>query len=84
MTTTPTQTVRNFSTYGPCIPQGRLIRETAEFLIFADERTWDGQTTLTERRISKRAPDHYSPAHIEPCPSCEDHPQTQYPTGYMD
>lgn len=72
-----TKTVREFSPVGPCIVQGTLLRETAKFYVF-DDRFNPGR----ERRLSKRTDDHYSPAHIEPCPSCQDHARTQYPNGY--
>jgi hypothetical protein len=74
--------VREFSRCGPCLTLGRLMRETACFYVF-DE--WHGGDRYEgEKRIRKRTPDHYSGAHIEPCPSCRDHPKTQYPNGYMD
>jgi hypothetical protein len=71
------KTVRQFSVCGPCIPQGRLVRQTAKFYVVRDG---DGR----EFKLMKRTPERYSPNHVEPCPSCMDHPKTQYPHGYMD
>ena len=70
--------VRNFSSCGPCIVQGDLVRETAQFYVFTDK--YNGK----ERKLAKRLSNRYSGAHIEPCHSCRDHAQTQYPNGYMD
>ena len=39
---------------------------------------------MVEKKIAKRTSARYSAAHVEPCRSCEDHPQTTYPNGYMD
>lgn len=77
------KTVREFSTVGPCLKLGLLLRETVHFYVFAP---WRGGSTyeVAEKLIRKRQPDHYSPAHVEPCPSCPDHEKTQYPNGYMD
>jgi len=71
--------VRNFSPAGPCIVQGELIRETESFYVFND-RFVPGKT----RRLAKRLPGKWSGAHIEACPSCRDHAQTQCPNGYCD
>jgi hypothetical protein len=65
-------TVRKFSPVGPCIEQGVLIGQTAKFYCFVD-RFERGNT----RRLGKTWA-----VHIEPCPSCRDHPRTQYPNGY--
>lgn len=73
-----TTTVRQFSVCGPCIPLGTLIKQTTHFYCYADERG------SRAGKVRKRTPDHYSPNHIEPCPSCRDHTRTQYPNGYMD
>ena len=71
-------TVRKFSLCGPCINQGELIRETAKFYVFHDRF----HTDHIERKARKS--NKWSDYHIDPCPSCRDHPQTQYPNGYMD
>ena len=74
--------VREFSTVGPCLTRGRLVKETEQFYVY-DE--WQGGDRYEGRkRIRKRSDAHYSPAHVEPCPSCRDHARTQYPHGYMD
>jgi len=72
-----TPIVRAFSAAGPCLTLGELIRETAQFYWYRDH---DGRAL----RIRKPLPGRDAPAHIEPCRSCRDHPQTQYPHGYMD
>jgi len=70
------QIVRKFSAIGPCLQQGKLLRETAKFYVFAE---WQGGDRYEgERRIAKDS------VHIEPCRSCRDHEHTSYPNGYMD
>jgi len=69
--------VREFSRCGPCLTLGALLYETPAFYCYAHH---DGGV----KKIRKRTEARYSPAHIEPCPSCRDHPKTQYPDGYMD
>ena len=71
------KTVREFSRCGPCLTLGPLVSETALFYCYQERDN-------TKRRIRKRTEAHYSPAHVEPCPSCRDHARTQYPDGYMD
>jgi hypothetical protein len=66
-------TVRTFSPCGPCITRGQLVRQTAKFYVYASK--YDG----TQKRIAKGWN-----AHVDSCVSCRDHPQTQYPNGYMD
>jgi hypothetical protein len=68
--------VRTFSRAGPCITEGKLIKTTAKFYVFEE---WRGGETYSGRKKI-----FCSKAHIEPCPSCADHPKTQYPNGYMD
>lgn len=68
--------VRSFSPIGPCLTEGRLVRETDKFVVFEEWR--GGDRYEGERRISK------SKVHTEPCRSCRDHEKTQYPNGYMD
>lgn len=78
-----TKTVREFSKAGPCLALGRLVRETKQFYVFNPWRGGDKYEDR-ERRITKRTEKRWSGAHVDPCPSCRDHPQTQYPNGYMD
>jgi hypothetical protein len=75
--------VRSFSPAGPCLTEGRLVRETARFYIFNE---WLGGDRFRDKesRLAKCLPGHYSRAHVEPCSSCRDHARTQYPNGYMD
>jgi hypothetical protein len=73
--------VREFSAVGPCLTLGKLVRETPRFWVFNEWRGGDHYADK-EKRISKRTPEHYSGSHVEPCPSCRDHPRTQYPNGY--
>ena len=75
--------VREFSAIGPCLTLGKLVRETPRFWVF---NPWKGGQLYgtEEKRISKRTPERYSRSHVESCPSCRDHPRTQYPNGYMD
>lgn len=65
------QTVRVFSPCGPCLPRGELIRTTSKFYVYRDRHG-------DERRVA------CAKAHVEPCRSCDDHPETHYPNGYMD
>jgi hypothetical protein len=61
---------------------GKLVKETANFYVF-DE--WCGGDVFQGRkRVAKPREGYWSPHHLEPCPSCKDHPKTQYPHGYMD
>lgn len=76
-------TVRQFSICGPCMPQGELIRETAKFYVYRD-RFHSGDGPPRERKGMKSTHERYSAYHVEPCSSCQDHPKTQYPNGYMD
>lgn len=71
--TTPTTLVRAFSTVGPCIVQGTLVRETSKFYCVAD-RFESGRV----RKIAKTRWD----IHTALCVSCREHPQSQYPNGY--
>jgi hypothetical protein len=80
--TPPAKTVRAFSACGPCLKLGRLTKTTAQFYIFDEWR--GGDRYEGSKRVRIRTPGHYSPAHVEPCRSCQDHAQTQYPNSYMD
>lgn len=77
-----TTIVRAFSPVGPCLTLGRLTKQTAQFYCYEEWR--GGDRYEGTRKVRKRTPEHYSRAHIEPCPSCRDHLRTQYPNGYMD
>lgn len=68
------QIVRQFSPCGPCLTQGRLVRETAKFYVVEV----DGADANV--RMAKSGGGY----HAEPCRSCLDHAQTSYPYGYMD
>jgi hypothetical protein len=68
---------------GPCIEEGRIIRETEKFYVVQPTRTGRPQ------RIGKGNPefDGYNRhqqgcVHVEPCVCCTDHPETHYPNGY--
>ena len=56
-------TVRNFSTVGPCINQGELIRETAKFYIFRARFE-----NNAEKRLMKCLPGKWSGAHTGAVP----------------
>jgi len=73
MTNQITQTVRKFSMAGPCINLGTYIKRTDKFLVYRDRFGH-------EKRISHA----HDLAHTEPCVSCRDHGNTQFPNGYMD
>lgn len=77
--------VREFSRSGPCLTLGLWVRDTAKFHVYRKWRggeSYDAQETKVKRRLDDR--EGYSPAHVEPCPSCRDHAKTQYPHGLMD
>ena len=69
--------LRTFNAAGPCIPEGRIVRETEKFYIVQSRYPGDGQ-----RRFSKARSGRSSAPHIEPCKCCTDHPETYYPNGY--
>jgi hypothetical protein len=73
MKKTKMATVREFSRCGPCIPLGRFIKRTPKRVFYLDD--YGNVTCKTSRG-------HL--VHTEPCPSCQDHPQTQYPNEYDD
>jgi len=64
--------VRESTDCGPCISLGMLVRETARFFVYYE---WLGGKRYSgrERRISKTGR-----AHVDPCPACEDHPESLY------
>lgn len=67
-------TVREFSTIGPCITLGEVVKATESTISFVDR---DG-------RKSRRSGDRVRSGliHTTPCRSCRDHAQSQYPNGY--
>ncbi len=69
--------VRRFSPCGPCLTEGAFVRRTARFVVFTE---WKSGNDFTgrEKRLACES------VHTEPCPSCTDHPRTQYRHGYMD
>jgi hypothetical protein len=69
-----TKIVREFSAYGPCLTLGKLVGRTKKF--YAYDEWKGGKRYEGRRRVLQRS------THIEPCPSCRDHPKTQYPNGY--
>lgn len=82
----PLVTVRKFSCAGPCLTQGRLVRETSKFYVYATGRggLMGPDAVMVEKKIAKPGSGMYSPAHIVPCERCMDNPKTDYPHGYMD
>ena len=72
-----TKIVRRFSPCGPCLTEGRFVRETAKFIVYNRWISGD-RFDAAERKIIKSA------VHIVPCRSCTDYPATMYPNGYMD
>jgi hypothetical protein len=71
--------VREFSTCGPCITRGTVVRETKAFWIVKDFR--HGHDT-PEKRIKKGSLDGSALVHASPCESCSG--GSSYPMGYMD
>jgi hypothetical protein len=72
------RTVREFSAAGPCLTLGELVRETPRFYVIKPRPNGYGEEP--ERRVGKRG----GLVHCEPCRCCLDHPETQYPDGYLD
>lgn len=70
------KTVREFSSAGPCLTLGTLVKQTATTITFQES---DGSQN---KRGGYRL--KCGLIHIEACPSCRDHPKTQYPNGLMD
>ena len=80
------QTVREFSPAGPCLTLGQFVRRTAKTIVY---REWlGGDSYGQERRVGgwkvNRDNGRRGYIHTEPCHSCRDHTETQYPNGYMD
>ncbi len=83
-----TQTVREFSSAGPCLILGQFVRRTPMTIVY---REWlGGDNYGKERRVGgwKVTGDMYhgrrAYVHIEPCKCCKDHAETKYPHVYMD
>lgn len=67
--------VRRFSVAGPCLPIGRLVRETPQFFVIDTP----DYSRVQSRRVAKS-----TGVHTVPCPRCTDHPRSDYPHGYVD
>lgn len=67
--------LREFSTVGPCIRLGEVIKQTATSVTYRD---------LLSGAISRRGGYRLECGllHTTPCVSCRDHQNTQYPNGY--
>ena len=77
--------VRQFSRCGPCLTLGQVTKITPRFYFFDEWR--GGDKYEGEKRVARDLSDNggpWSPNHVIPCPSCRDHPKTQYPHGSMD
>ena len=69
--------VREMNTCGPCIKLGIVMRETANFFVYAvDAHRMDGDIeSFKKKRVRKNN------VHVEACVRCKDHPKTHYPMG---
>ena len=76
--TTSTKTVREFSAAGPCIVVGTFAGRTKNTVKYMND---DGKV---RSRGGWKVKGDRPYVHTEPCRSCRDHPETQYPHGYMD
>jgi len=65
------KTIREFSSFGPCVTLGTLVRETVTRIVY---RSRDGKVAWVSK--SSRL------VHREPCLSCRDYERSQYPDGY--
>ena len=80
-------TVREFSAAGPCLKLGEFVRRTAKTIVY---REWLGGDNYGEEhrvggwKVKESDSRGRAYIHIEPCRSCRDHSETQYPQGYMD
>lgn len=68
---------KSFSGY-PCLFKGVLIRETPQYYIYAENYHREGGDIANCKQFRI----HKNNAHLEPCKSCTDHPQTHYQTGF--
>lgn len=73
-----TKTVREFSSAGPCLNLGILVKRTNKTITFTNH--W-GET---RKRGGWRVTHESEFIHTEPCRRCMDHEKTDYPNGYMD
>ena len=68
--------VREFSSCGPCLPLGEVVRITPKGVTYRD---YHGKIQRRHGRAWQAGR-----LHVEPCQSCMDHPQTQYPNGHTN
>lgn len=66
--------VRIFSVCGPCLTGYRLVRWNGKTASVA----WQNGSNLVIDRERRGA------VHLRACPSCTDHPRSQYRDGYLD
>lgn len=79
---TDAKIVREFNSVGPCRILGRLVKETEQFYLYNE---WlGGEHYGALKRVRKQTLAYHSGAHIEPCRSCRDHAETQYPQSQKD
>lgn len=83
-TITEKQIVREFSAYGPCIPLGELLRETAKFYVYDRANNAHLRNRRDREPIERKIAKSNQAIHLEPCRSCGDHEATIYPDGYQD
>jgi hypothetical protein len=69
----PGQTVRVWSMAGPCLPA---------LLVRVNRTTATVRIGIVGEGSEQKVP--LGRVHAEPCSSCTDHPETNYPNGYMD
>lgn len=74
-----TKWLREFSPVGPCITLGKVLRITPKGVTYIDSH---GRAKRRGGRAWKE--DGSGLLHIQPCRSCADHTNSQYPHGYMD
>lgn len=68
------KTVREFSSFGPCLTLGKLVRETAKQYVMEVKNGRNAKNMV--RKKARRL-------HLDPCKSCQDHRKTAYPDGYL-
>ncbi len=80
---TPTTLVREFSAAGPCLTLGLFVKRTAKYVMY---REWLGGDRFADKisRIGGWKVTEGDYVHTEPCRSCQDHQNSQYPNGYED
>lgn len=59
---------RKFSMCGPCLTQGQVIGETAQFYSVREGYGWEAEIP-SDRKVKRIKKDS---VHVEPCPSCQD------------